>query len=109
MKSRLMMQCAPVKVENIECKMTPAVKENIIKAYKKLEMYGKKTPFVARFDEYGRRLPDEIKIDVMRGMTIKIVNPDDYNPYYIEFEGKVHDPMMYKPDWDYKYDYDTPF
>lgn len=106
MKSKLMMQCAPVKVENIECKMTPAVKENIIMAYKKLEMYGKKTPFVARFDEFGRRLPDEIKIDVMRGMTIKIVDPDDYNPYYIEFEGKVHDPMMYKPGWDYGYKID---
>ena len=48
MKSKLMMQCAPVRVESIECRMTPAVKDNIVKAYKKLEMYGKKTPFVAR-------------------------------------------------------------
>lgn len=114
MKAKLMMQCAPVRVENIECRMTPAVKQNIIMAYKRLEMYGKKTPFVARFDEYGRRLEDEIKIDTMRGMTIKIIDPEDYGPYHIEFEGIVYDTTydttrMYRPDWDYKYDYDVPF
>ena len=103
MKAKLMMQCAPVKVENIECRMTPAVKQNIIMAYKRLEMYGKKTPFVARFDEYGRRLPDEVKIDTMRGMTIKIIDPVDYGPYHIEFEGIVKDLFASRITDDYTY------
>ena len=49
-------------------------------------MYGKKTPFVACFDEYGRRLPDEIKIDTLRGMDIKIVDPGTYGNNYLVFE-----------------------
>lgn len=107
MKSKLMMQCAPVKVRNIECKMTPAVKENIVMACKRLEMYGKKTPFIARFDEYGRRLPDEIKIDTMNGMTIKIVDPTDYGPYYLSFEGIAYDDVFtYKPSFDDIYEVD---
>ena len=110
MKGKLMMQCAPVKVDNIECRMTPAVKHNIIMAYKRLERYGKKLPFVARFDEYGRRLPDEIKIDTMYGMTIKIVDPVDYGPYYLSFEGIVRNDTVYKPSFDFSYDTeDVPF
>ena len=107
MKSKLMMQCAPVKVENIECKMTPAVKNNIVMAYKKLAMYGKKTPFVARFDEYGRRLPDEIKIDTMKGMTIKIVDPVEYGPCYLSFEGIVRD--LFTRDYTYVDSTESPF
>ena len=86
MKSKLMMQCAPYKINKIECKMTPAVKNNIINAYRKISMYGKKTPFVACFDEYGRRLSDEIKIDTMHGMDIKIVDPVVYGRNYVVFE-----------------------
>ena len=86
MKSRLMIECMPVHVTNIECKMSPMVKDNIIKAYRKISMYGKKTPFVACFDEYGRRLPDEIKIDTMRGVDLKIIDPDTYGNNYLEFE-----------------------
>lgn len=91
MKGKLMMQCSPVHVHRIECRMTPAVKNNIITAYRKLAMYGKKTPFVARFDEYGRRLPDEIKIDTLQGMNIKIVDPLDYGHCYLAFEGIIPD------------------
>lgn len=89
MKSRLMMLCAPYMVKNIECKMTPSVKNNIINAYRKVNMYGKKTPFVACFDEYGRRLSDNIKIDTMRGMDIKIVDPTSYGNNYLVFEAII--------------------
>ena len=108
MKSKLMMQCAPVRVDNIECKMTPKVKENIIMAYKRLSMYGKKTPFVARFDEYGRRLPDEVKIDTLHGMTIQIIDPAEFGPYYLSFEGVVHD-MFRKVKEDVEDNLDLPF
>lgn len=116
-KSQLMMKCAPMRVQSIECKMTPAVKENIIHAYRKIEMYGKKTPFVARFDEYGRRLPDEIKINTLKGMTIKIVDPKDYGDFYLEFTGIIPDEIItnhedseftYKKD-DSVFDEDLPF
>lgn len=96
MKSKLMMECAPVHVRRIECKMTPAVKKNIIQAFKKLNMYGKKTPFIARFDEYGRRLEDDVKIETLEGMTINIVDPNDYGELYLEFTGVVED-LFYKP------------
>ena len=90
MKAKLMMECMPYHVKNIQCRMSPMVKNNIIMAYRKLSMYGKKTPFVARFDEYGRRLEDEIKIDTMRGMDIKIVDPDIYGQNYLVFETYIN-------------------
>lgn len=96
MKSKLMMQCAPYRITNIECKMTPVVKTNLINAYRRVNMYGKKTPFVARFDEYGRRLPDEIKIDTIRGMDIKIINPETYGGDYLSFEAIIPEPKISK-------------
>lgn len=117
MKSELMMTCLPVKVDNIECKMTPKVKDNIIQAWRRIGMYGKKTPFVARFDEYGRQLPDEIKINTLKGMDIKIVDPKDYGDFYLEFTGIVPDKIItnhedskftYKKD-DSVFDEDLPF
>lgn len=87
MKSKLMMQCLPYKsIDKITCKMSLTVKNNIINAYRKLSMYGKKTPFVARFDEYGRRLSDEIKIDTIHGMNIEIINSSEYGENYLVFE-----------------------
>lgn len=91
MKSKLMMECAPVHLKNIECEMTPVVKDNLIKAWRKLNMFGKKMPFVARFDEYGNRLEDEIRIETLEGMKIKIISPDDYCPYYLSFQGVITD------------------
>ena len=85
MKAKLLMQISPVKVKQIECKMTPKVKDAIITAVRKLDMYGKTRPFIARFDEYGRRLPDEIKFDTMRGMLIEIMDPDIHGEYHLEF------------------------
>lgn len=105
-KSVLMLKCAPIRLEKIECIMTPTVKNNIVSAWRKINMYGKKTPFLARFDEYGRRLPDEIKIETLRGMTIKIVNPKEYGEHYLEFKGIVSDPSSYTatPEYTYKKD-----
>lgn len=86
MKSKLMMECMPVRVEKIECKMSPMVKANMINAYRRVNMYGKKTPFVAHFDDYGRRLPDEIKIDTMKGVDLEIVDPEIYGENCLIFE-----------------------
>lgn len=97
MKSKLMMQCAPYRVENIKCEMTPAVKANMINAYRRVNMFGKKTPFVACFDEYGRRLPDEVKIDTIRGMDIKIVDPTENGGSYLLFEAIVPDKNYDRP------------
>lgn len=86
MKGKLMTECMPVRIVNIKCKMSPIVKNNIINAYRKVTMYGKKTPFVARFDDYGRRLPDEIKIDTMKGVDLEIVDPEIYGENCLIFE-----------------------
>ena len=102
-KSKLMMECAPYRIWKIECKMTPAVKQNIIKAYRRNNMFGKKTPFIARFDEYGRRLEDDVHLDTLEGMTINIVNPDDYGPLYLEFTGLTEEP------YSHSYEEDLPF
>lgn len=108
-KSILMMKCTPVRLERIECTMTPIVKKNIIAAWRKIHMYGKCTPFVARFDEYGRRLSDEIKIETLKGMTIKIVDPNKYGEYYLEFKGITPDHVFrYKEDSSV-FDEDVPF
>lgn len=91
MKSELMLKCMPFKVDHILCKMTPFVKNNIIKAWRRTNMYGKKVPFVACYDEYGRRLNDKIEIDTLRGVTIQIVNPIETGEYLLEFEGVIRD------------------
>lgn len=85
-KGKLMLICAPVKVDHFICKMTPEVKKNIIMAHKKLNMYGKEPPIIARFDDYGNRLPDKITIDTISGVELRIVDPDDYGPYYLEIK-----------------------
>ena len=81
-KGKLMLDVAPIRVKYIECYMTPIVKHNIIMASKKLRMYGKKLPIIPRFDDYGRKLPDEITIDTAEGMVLHIVNPEDFGEYY---------------------------
>lgn len=83
-KAKLMSDIAPIHIKTIECTLTPEVRKNIITASKRLKMYGKKMPIIARFDEYGNRLPDEIELDTTCGITLKIVDPDDYGPLYLE-------------------------
>lgn len=85
-KGRLMFDIAPVHVKEVECKMTPSVKKNIIEASKKLKMYGKKTPIIPSFDEYGNRLPDQLEIGDDRGITVKIVDPEEYGECYLELK-----------------------
>ncbi len=89
MKSKLMLKCAPFHVKEMSCKMTPRTKRNLIMAYKRLNMYGKKAPFIACFDEFGRRLPDKIEIDTLQGITIKLIDPVDYQTDYMALEGYV--------------------
>ena len=86
-KGKLMIDIAPIRIKKIECCMTPQVRKNIVTASKRLKMYGKKRPIIARFDEYGNRLPDEIDIGTSRGITLKIIEPEKYGPYYLELKG----------------------
>lgn len=73
-------------MESIECIMTPTIKNVIINAYRKSNMFGKKIPFIACFDEYGERLPDKITIEGVEGITVKIVDPKKYGDNYLSFE-----------------------
>lgn len=85
-KGKLMIDTAVIRIKNFECKMTPAVKRHIVTASKKLKMYGKKPPIIARFDDYGRPLPDVIDFDTMSGVALEIVDPQDYGEYYLELK-----------------------
>lgn len=101
-KGKLMLDVAPIRVKYIECYMTPTVKNNIVLASKKLQMYGKKRPFIARFDEYGRRLSDEINIDTMEGMKLYIVDPKEHGEFYfalraVEFPYNKNNKMSTEP------------
>lgn len=90
MKSKLLMECAPHRVNSITCRMTPATKDTLIQAYRKSTMYGK-SPFIASYDEYGRRIGTDVKIETLRGMTIDILSPDKPDGLYIAFEGMIDD------------------
>lgn len=86
-KGKLMIDVAPIHIKTIECSITPQVRQNIVTASKKLKMYGKKRPIIARFDEYGNRLPDEIDLGTSQGITLKIVDPEKYGRFYFELKG----------------------
>ena len=103
-KGRLMMELLPNRVKKLECSVTPTVKQNIITAGKKLRMYGKEIPIIPHFDEWGNRLPDEIKIGDHSGITLKIVNPEDFGEFYYELRATIN------PDEGSYYDpFDVPF
>lgn len=91
LKGKMMIDCTPYKLKKIECSMTPAVKQSLLSAGRRLRMYGRKTPYIAKFDEYGNRLPDEIQLDEdAEGMTLKIVKPSLYGEYYLELRGYTY-------------------
>lgn len=86
-KGRLMIDVVPIRIKTVECSITPQVRKNIVTASKRLKMYGKKRPIIARFDEYGNRLPDEIDLGSTHGITLKIIDPEKYGEYYFELKG----------------------
>lgn len=95
-KGKLMLDVSPIHIQKIECSITPQVRQNIVTASKRLKMYGKKRPIIARFDEFGNRLPDEIDIGTSQGITLKIVDPDKYGKYYFELKGVEFPEMGYE-------------
>ena len=83
MKYKLERDSASRPIKRLECWVTPKVKENIIKAGKRIAMYGKRMPFVARYSEYGEKLPDEIHIDSSKGILFKVINPEEVGELYL--------------------------
>lgn len=84
MRGKLMLDIAPIRIESIECSVTPEVKNRLLRASKRQKMYGKKPPLVVRFDEWGERLPDEIRTEDGSGIRLKIVDPKLYGELYFE-------------------------
>lgn len=83
-KGRLMLEVAPIHIKEFQCSMTPAVRKNIIQASKRARMYGKKMPIIARFDEFGNQLPEQIEINDAPGVNVKILDPMNYGELYFE-------------------------
>ena len=98
-KGKLMFEVAPIHIKEITCKMTPEVRQNIVNASKRLKMYGKKSPIVPSFDEYGNRLPDQIEIGDNRGIIIQIVDPEEYGMLYFELTAIKIPDTYYNPTW----------
>lgn len=76
MKSKLLYVTSPYVIDDYICELTVAMKETLIKAHKKLKMFGKKKPTIAVFDEYGRRLPDKFSKGPLKGLIVKIVDKE---------------------------------
>jgi hypothetical protein len=99
-KGRLMLEIAPIHIKEFQCSMTPAVRKNIIQASKRVKMYGKKMPIIARFDDYGNRLPDVIEINDSPGVNIKILDPADYGELYLEMTAIEFPSIEYQSRYD---------
>ncbi len=111
-KGKLMFGVAPIHIKEITCKMTPEVRQNIVNASKRLKMYGKKSPIVPSFDEYGNRLPDQIEIGDNRGIIVQIVDPEEYGMLYFELTAIKIPDTYYNPTWsgvDWTVDGSLPF
>lgn len=110
-KGRLMLETAPIHIKELQCSMTPETRKNIVAASRRLRMYGKKMPIVARFDEWGNQLPDTIDFgDSFDGVTLKIVDPTEKGDLYLELTAIEFDSVMYNPKWEPKWIYDdVPF
>lgn len=96
-KGKLMFTIAPIHIKEIQCSMTPDVRNNIIEASKRLKMYGKKSPIIPSFDEYGNRLPDQIEIGDDKGITIQIVDPQRFGRLYLELRAIEFPTTTYSP------------
>lgn len=107
-KGRLMMEVAPIHIKEFQCSMTPAVRKNIIQASKRNRMYGKKMPIIARFDEYGNPLPEQIELNDAPGVNIRILDPADYGELYFEMVAIEFPNNEYKVarDWTYTGEFD---
>lgn len=118
LKGRLMLEVSPIHIKDMKCTMTMAVKKNMITASRRLKMYGKKMPLVARFDEYGNPLPDELNINNedngMNGITVRFLQTPEEDPdaLYLELEAIEFSTATYSVDnWGTMYVQDdgTPF
>lgn len=88
-KGRIALDATPDGVLDNECSMTPLVRKRIIEASKKLKMYGKEMPIIARFDEYGNKLPDTIDLQGATGIELKIVDPKYYGELYFSLKSTI--------------------
>lgn len=109
-KGKLMFTVAPIHIKEIQCAMTPDVRNHIIEASKRLKMYGKKSPIIPSFDEYGNRLPDQIEIGNDKGITIQIVDPQRFGRLYLELRAIEFPTVKYSSaDYWNAYEEDVPF
>lgn len=76
-------------IDHIECTMTKTTKQNIITNYRKLSMFGKKTPFIPHFDEFFNELPTTL--EVYGGMKVKLVDDEEFGEYYLELKAILSD------------------
>lgn len=92
-KARMEERCSSYIVESVECEMTPKIRENISMAYKRAKSFGKENRIlIARFDEFGNRLPDEMNLGIgprLFHVSVNITEPKNEEEYYFCMKAKV--------------------
>lgn len=88
-KTMLIQTCETNQMLRVECRMTPAVRNNLKTAYKKLIMFGKDMPYVPCYDKFLEELPHEIDVERKSGVKIKMLDPNEYGEYYFELAGVI--------------------
>lgn len=73
-----------IKVQKINCYVTPEVIDNIITNSKRLKMYGKKLPIKVCYDEFFNKLPNIVDLYPSVSVTIIIENDLHYRQLALE-------------------------
>lgn len=85
LKAELVIDMKSTPIRNLCCRITPMVKRNMIQANKKLCMYGKERPVLARFDLFGDSSSTENnEFSAIDGVNIVIVDPEIFGKFYLE-------------------------
>lgn len=68
----------------IKCVMSSFTKDNLVKASKRLRMYGKNLPVVPSFDRFWNELPEMITINGGEGIELVIEDPNKVGKFYLK-------------------------
>lgn len=68
----------------IKCIMSSFTKDNLVKASKRLRMYGKNLPVVPSFDRFWNELPEMITINGGEGIELVIEDPNEVGKFYLK-------------------------
>lgn len=69
---------------HIKCVMSSFTKNNLVRASKRLRMYGKNLPVIPSFDRFWNELPEIVTINGGEGVELVIKDPNEVGKFYLE-------------------------